>query len=217
MHRVRRHTSIVIMAAQEVCRAFRKTGRCRYEDACKFEHSEGEPIPQPPPGVCFEFRDGECTRGNSCRFMHGDADTRFEAGADGILQRAPQDRACSDCGESFNKASGSFSLNQWAKPEDQRRCRQCVDDNAATNAAQSDDGEKKKKKRRPRKTAEALVCWNCGDEGHASRECEQPKDESNSFSECFNCREIGHISSQCVMPCRKCGGDDHASHNCEER
>merc|ERR1712086_759976 len=47
--------------------------------------------------------------------------------------------------------------------------------------------------------------------------CEQPKDESNSFSECFNCREIGHISSQCVMPCRKCGGDDHASHNCEER
>merc|ERR1711957_1134062 len=88
---------------------------------------------------------------------------------------------------------------------------------AATNAAQSDDGEKKKKKRRPRKTAEALVCLNCGDEGHASRECEQPKDESNSFSECFNCREIGHISSQCVMPCRKCGGDDHASHNCEER
>ena len=45
---------------EEVCRAFRNTGRCRFGDECKFAHSEGEPIevcdptnPRPPrPPAC---------------------------------------------------------------------------------------------------------------------------------------------------------------------
>ena len=46
----------------------------------QYEHSEGEPI-EPPAreaGECFTFRDeGSCSRGDACRFTHGDADPRF--------------------------------------------------------------------------------------------------------------------------------------------
>ena len=31
----------------EICRAFRNTGHCRYGEECKFIHSEGEPIAPP--------------------------------------------------------------------------------------------------------------------------------------------------------------------------
>ena len=62
----------------EVCRAYRNQGRCRNGDACPFEHSEGEPIPQPPRGECFTFKEqGECKFGNRCRFKHGADDDRF--------------------------------------------------------------------------------------------------------------------------------------------
>ena len=33
--------------ADEICRAFRNTGHCRYGEECKFIHSEGEPIAPP--------------------------------------------------------------------------------------------------------------------------------------------------------------------------
>lgn len=65
------------MEGEEVCRAFRNTGRCRFGDTCKFVHSEGEPIEPPPRGPCFEFQEsGSCKYGDSCRFAHGDDDER---------------------------------------------------------------------------------------------------------------------------------------------
>ena len=52
----------------EICRAYRNNGKCRYGDDCKFEHSEGEPIANPPRGKCFSFeQDGDCQYGNRCR------------------------------------------------------------------------------------------------------------------------------------------------------
>jgi len=65
----------------EVCRAFRNNGSCRFGENCKFEHSEGEPIPPPTErrerGECFNWNDaGECTHGEKCRFTHGADDTR---------------------------------------------------------------------------------------------------------------------------------------------
>ena len=65
--------------AQEICRAYRNTGRCRYGDECKFSHSEGETIEPPPRGLCFNFRDqGACDFGDRCRYLHGEVDNRFE-------------------------------------------------------------------------------------------------------------------------------------------
>ena len=61
--------------AVEICRAFRNKGKCRYGDECKYEHSEGEEIPNPPRGPCFNWQEnGECTFGDRCRFKHGDDD-----------------------------------------------------------------------------------------------------------------------------------------------
>ena len=66
--------------AVEICRAFRNKGKCRYGDECKYEHSEGEEIPNPPRGPCFNWQEnGECTFGDRCRFKHGDEDDRFDA------------------------------------------------------------------------------------------------------------------------------------------
>ncbi|GMI22863.1 hypothetical protein TeGR_g3807 [Tetraparma gracilis] len=64
----------------EICRAFRNTGRCRFGDACSFEHSEGEPIEAPPRGQCHDFAEnGTCDYGTRCKFLHGDEDgSRFE-------------------------------------------------------------------------------------------------------------------------------------------
>mmetsp|Transcript_48994 Transcript_48994/g.98588 ORF Transcript_48994/g.98588 Transcript_48994/m.98588 type:complete len:160 (-) Transcript_48994:246-725(-) len=67
------------MAAIEVCRAFRNTGKCRNGDECKFEHSTGDVIVPPPAGECFNFQQtGECKFGDRCRFTHGEADFRFD-------------------------------------------------------------------------------------------------------------------------------------------
>ena len=75
----------------EVCRKFRNTGSCKFGDACKFEHTEGEPITtwDPKPAEeCFKFRDnnGECDHGDRCRFMHGSDDSRFVDGVRDLSQ-----------------------------------------------------------------------------------------------------------------------------------
>ena len=64
----------------EVCRAWRNTGKCRYGDECKYVHSEGDPIPNPPRGQCFNFSEnGTCKFGDRCRYVHGDNDPRFDS------------------------------------------------------------------------------------------------------------------------------------------
>jgi len=59
--------------SEEICRAFRNTGRCRYGEKCQYKHSEGEAIEPPPRGQCHNFEQtGACTYGDRCRFLHGD-------------------------------------------------------------------------------------------------------------------------------------------------
>jgi len=60
---------------EEICRAFRNTGKCRYGEKCKHEHSEGEPIAEPPRGQCNKWAEsGSCDFGDKCRFLHGPED-----------------------------------------------------------------------------------------------------------------------------------------------
>eukprot|EP00750_Incisomonas_marina_P000783 INCI10583.1.p1 GENE.INCI10583.1~~INCI10583.1.p1 ORF type:complete len:211 (-),score=30.98 INCI10583.1:211-843(-) len=81
--------------ASEVCRAFRNTGRCRYGESCKYEHSEGDAIEPPPRGQCFNFeQDGECEYGDRCRYLHGEEDgSRFEKKRKPRKPRGPRKEA----------------------------------------------------------------------------------------------------------------------------
>jgi hypothetical protein len=63
-----------------VCRHFRNTGKCKFGDECKYQHSAGDAIASPPRGPCNNYRQGgECKFGDRCRYLHGETDPRFDS------------------------------------------------------------------------------------------------------------------------------------------
>ncbi|KAJ3034585.1 hypothetical protein HDV00_004857 [Rhizophlyctis rosea] len=65
-------------------------------------------------------------------------------------------------------------------------------------------------------------CHNCGQEGHMSRECPEPKKPRDP---CRNCNQLGHWTRECPQPrkplkprdgesCRDCGSTEHYSRDC---
>ena len=71
-------------------------------------------------------------------------------------------------------------------------------------------------------------CFNCGGDGHMSRECPEPKRERGGGNRaCFNCNQEGHQSRDCPEPkkertdrgpmtCRKCNEEGHMARDCPQ-
>jgi len=74
--------TLIGTSGKEVCRAFRNTGKCRFDKDCKFEHSTGDRITPPPrdytpKGDCHNWtKEQKCRFGDRCRFLHGSDDKR---------------------------------------------------------------------------------------------------------------------------------------------
>ncbi|ODA80334.1 hypothetical protein RJ55_03292 [Drechmeria coniospora] len=63
-----------------------------------------------------------------------------------------------------------------------------------------------------------FACRNCGKSGHKATECEEPPNLDNV--ECRKCNEMGHFSKDCPKGgprgCRNCGGEGHMAKDCDQ-
>jgi len=149
---------------QEICRSFRNTGKCRFGEECKFEHSEGEPVPQPPRrarGECFRFEKGECEYGDRCRFNHGPDDTRDDDKTKEVCRNFQRGRCKNgdECLRIHEPAPAGTEVDGENKPRRERRRKPRNED--------GDEGDvpRERRQRKPR----PKICFAFRDEGVCER------------------------------------------------
>lgn len=64
-----------------------------------------------------------------------------------------------------------------------------------------------------------MICFNCGEKGHISKQCTNPRVEIKDRVRCFNCGKVGHRSFDCPEPtknkaCYNCGSEEHIARDC---
>jgi cleavage and polyadenylation specificity factor subunit 4 len=106
---------------------------------------------------------------------------------------------CKDCKTDFVFEASEI---EWFKskgfdPATKVRCKACTQAKKA-RFAEKDGGSWGNDSKGPTK------CYNCGGDGHMSRECSQAK----KVQSCYNCGKEGHMSRECPEPQkeRKAGG-----------
>lgn len=67
------------------------------------------------------------------------------------------------------------------------------------------------------------ACFNCGQDGHMSRDCPEESTRGGGGGSCYNCGGEGHMSRDCTEPpkedtrtCFNCGETGHTSRDCPE-
>ncbi len=78
--------------------------------------------------------------------------------------------------------------------------------------------------RGPSSDDSSKICYQCGQAGHLSRDCTNPRLEGEErqainraraqYRRCFNCGKMGHLSADCTRPagnqaCYNCQGEGH--------
>ncbi|GFU42299.1 probable ATP-dependent RNA helicase DDX4 [Trichonephila clavipes] len=122
--------------------------------------------------------------------------------------------------DSWNESNNYQQSNNYST-------RQNRDSSKASFSQRNDSNGYSSFNRYPKGGGGGRNCYNCGDEGHMSKDCPTKRGNSNSRSgACFKCGEEGHIGRDCPNSdgggrsrggggaCYKCKEEGHMSRDC---